>query len=235
MPRSWLVVTLLAVAARSAVGQAPYRGRWWDAASIGGAGVLFVVPSALDLPHAAPSCGSPAPCDPATLPGIDRWALTSVSGSLSDASTVLLGGVGAFTGYAAWHGLPREQWRGNLVVLANAAAWTAASEEWLKVFVHRKRPVLYTADAAAAYNDRDSRTSWPSGHTALAFAAATSYLVISGREHLRHRQRNALLLYVGAAGVGALRVAAGKHFPTDVLGGAALGAGIGWLVPTIHR
>jgi len=29
-------------------------------------------------------------------------------------------------------------------------------------------------------------------------------------------------------------VFAGKHFPTDVLAGAVLGSGIGWLVPTIH-
>jgi membrane-associated phospholipid phosphatase len=74
----------------------------------------------------------------------------------------------------------------------------------------------------------------PSAHTALAFAAATSYLVLSGREHLAHRMRNALLLYSGAVGVSALRLAAGKHFPTDLIVGAALGSGIGWLVPTIH-
>ena len=43
-----------------------------------------------------------------------------------------------------------------------------------------------------------------------------------------------ILLYAGAVGVAALRVAAGKHFPTDVVAGAALGSAVGWLVPTIH-
>jgi len=43
-----------------------------------------------------------------------------------------------------------------------------------------------------------------------------------------------VLLYAGALGVSVLRVAAGKHFPTDVLGGAALGTGIGWLVAKVH-
>jgi len=57
---------------------------------------------------------------------------------------------------------------------------------------------------------------------------------MSGHQHLPHRTRNVLLLYVGAAGVSALRVAAAQHFPTDVVAGAALGTGIGWLVPTIH-
>jgi membrane-associated phospholipid phosphatase len=58
---------------------------------------------------------------------------------------------------------------------------------------------------------------------------------MSGRQHLPHRQRNALLLYAGALSVASLRVAAAKHFPTDVIAAAALGSGIGWLVPTIHR
>src|SRR5438445_4872560 len=126
------------------------------------------------------------------------------------------------------------QWRGNFAMLANAAAWTAASTEWLKVVIRRKRPVLYTSGAAAAAADRESQQSFPSTHASLAFAAATSYLVLARRQHLRHRTRNAILLYAGAVGVSALRVAAGKHFPTDVAAGAALGSGIGWLVATIH-
>src|SRR5256885_1143159 len=48
------------------------------------------------------------------------------------------------------------------------------------------------------------------------------------------RARNAILLYAGAVGVAALRVTGGKHFPTDVAGGAVLGSGIGWLTATVH-
>jgi len=147
---------------------------------------------------------------------------------------VVLAGVAGFTAVAALRGLPSGLWRGNFVVLANAASWTAASTEWLKVLVRRKRPVLYTSDGAGAAANPENQRSLPSGHASLAFAAATSYLVIARREHLPHRTRNTLLLYAGAVGVATLRVAAGEHFPTDVLAGAALGSGIGWLVPTIH-
>src|SRR5438093_32354 len=90
------------------------------------------------------------------------------------------------------------------------------------------------AVSAAAAGDPNSQRSFPSGHASIAFAAATSYVVMAQREHLPHRGRNAALLYVGALGVAALRVAAGKHFPTDVLGGAVLGTGIGWLAAKVH-
>ena len=102
------------------------------------------------------------------------------------------------------------------------------------MIVRRKRPVLYTGDATAAAADKENQQSLPSGHASVAFAAATTYWVLARRERLPHRRRNTILLYAGAVGVAALRVAAGKHFPTDVLAGAALGSGIGWVVPTIH-
>ncbi len=210
---------------------AAYRVTWGDAASVGTAGVLSLLPSALGLPHGGPSC---APCDPNTLPGVDRWALRPFSSTANAASDLVLAGVAGFSAFAGRGGMPARQWRGNVTVLASTATWTAATTGWLKVLVRRKRPVLYTGDALAAATDRESQLSLPSGHTAFAFAAATTYLVIARRQHLPHRTRNALLLYGGAVGVGALRVAAGKHFPTDVLAGAALGSAIGWVVPTIH-
>ena len=165
---------------------------------------------------------------------MDRWALRPVSTTGDVASDLVLASVVGFTAFAGLHSLPAQQWRGNFAVFANAASWTAASTEWLKVLVRRKRPVLYTAGAVTATSDPESQQSLPSLHTSLAFAAATSYVVIARRQHLPHRTRNTLLLYAGAVGVAALRVAAGKHFPTDVLASAALGGGIGWLVPTIH-
>jgi len=226
-----VAITLLTVAARPAATQRSYRVAWWDAASVLVAGALSVIPEAAGLPHGAPPC---APCDPASLPGIDRVALHTFSGSAGTASTALLAGVVAYSGIASLAGATPAQVRGHAVVYANGLAWTLAATQWLKVLAHRGRPVLYTADAPAAASDVDNRRSFPSTHAALAFAATTAYVVMAERERLPHRTRNAVLLYAASLGVAALRVSAGQHFPTDVAGGAALGAGIGWLAARVH-
>jgi len=230
MFRSAIVFVWLFAVARPTAGQAPYRVTWWDAGSVGAAGALALIPVALNLPHGPPPC----PCDPASVPGIDRSALHNASASAATASSVVLGGVVGAAAFVSLHGLDPAQRRGNAVVLLNSLAWTQATTAWLKVLVHRSRPVLYTADAAAAASRPENRQSFPSGHASLAFAAATTYLVIARREQLPHRARNAILLYAGAVGVAVLRVTGGKHFPTDVAGGAVLGSGIGWLTATVH-
>jgi len=208
-----------------------YSVSWWDAAAVGTAGALYLLPGALGLPKGAPSC---APCDPATLPAIDRGSVHAVRSGPEFASNLVLVAVAGWTAFAGLAGLPAEEWRGNVVTYAEAASWTAASTVWVQALVRRKRPVLYTSGAAEAASDPESQQSFPSTHAALAFAAATSYLVIARREHLPHAGRNAALLYAGGVLVSVLRVAAAEHFPTDVMAGAALGSGVGWLVPTLH-
>src|SRR5947209_19848876 len=98
MRRPALVLTLIALAGRPAPGQQPYRVTWWDAASVAAATAFAVIPEAAGLPHGLPPC---APCDPSSLPGIDRAALHTFSGPASTASTVLLAGVAGFAGRAA--------------------------------------------------------------------------------------------------------------------------------------
>ena len=231
MRRLAVALVLLAVSSPAARGQAPYRVSWGDAVSVVAAGVTALIPELTKLPKAPPSC---SPCDPASLPGIDRVALHTFSGSAGTASSALLAGVIGFAGIASFQGATPAQRRGHVAVFANSLAWTFAATDWVKVIVRRKRPVLYTASGPAAAGDPNSQRSFPSGHASVGFAAATTYLVMARRERLPHQTRNAVLLYVGAIGVSALRVSAGKHFPTDVVGGAVLGSGIGWLAAKVH-
>ncbi len=218
---------------RSAVtAQRAYHATWADGVSLGAAAILTILPEALKLPSGAPAC---APCDPATLWRIDRQALGARSDAAGTASTLGAMSVLGFGGLAlVWHRRPSDA-RGDAVAYADAVGWSAVAVQWLKVAIGRERPVLYTSGAVAAASDRDNQRSFPSSHTTVAFAAATAYLVIARREQLSHRTRTALLLYGAALATGVLRVEAGKHFPTDVMGGAALGSALGWLAATIHH
>src|SRR2546429_9091643 len=89
MFRSAIVFVWLFAVARPTAGQAPYRVTWWDAGSVGAAGALSLIPVALNLPHGPPPC---APCDPASVPGIDRSALHNASTRAATARRVGLGG-----------------------------------------------------------------------------------------------------------------------------------------------
>lgn len=82
---------------------------------------------------------------------------------------------------------------------------------------------------------RDAKLSFYSGHTSVAFAAAVAAGSIADFHHQPNRK------WVWASGLtlatatGALRVAADKHYTTDVLAGAAAGTLAGWLIPKLHR
>lgn len=219
----------LPTAAGAQISGPVYSSGWADAVAVLAGGGL-----ALAATRVVPPAAACAPCDPASLPGIDRWVVGANSSVARTGSDLLLAGVVAGGAIASVTGMDHERARGNAAVFVNAAVWSTAASQWLKVALHRARPVLYTADAPAAASDPDNRESFPSGHATLAFSTATAYAVMAARQHLPHATRNTVLLYVGASGVAALRVVGGRHFPTDVLAGAALGAGVGWLTARLH-
>src|SRR5256885_16758150 len=123
-----------------------YRASWWDAASVGAAGALFVLPTVLELPKGPPSC---APCDPTTVPTVDRSALHTFSDGAGTASTALLAGVAGLTAFASLHGLPAAQWRGNLPMRAHAPALAAAPARRAQAVSPRERPRALTTAAPA--------------------------------------------------------------------------------------
>lgn len=67
--------------------------------------------------------------------------------------------------------------------------------------------------------DTGAPTSFPSGHTAQAFAAATFLHLEYGKDH----PIISILGYTTAAGIGVLRVLNNRHWASDVLAGAGIG------------
>ena len=80
------------------------------------------------------------------------------------------------------------------------------------------------------------RRSFLSGHTSNTAAMTFFFAKVFTDTHPDVKNK-AIVWSVAAAipaAIGYLRFEAGRHFPTDVLAGYALGAAIGYLVPALH-
>lgn len=129
-------------------------------------------------------------------------------------------GIGWVTG-AAWLAL-RDGSRGRRAGIAATGARFAAIglvQGPLKRYLPRERPFKRRLAFVVGVEPVDS--SFPSGHTAGSFAAATALSAFYPEDRP--------LLLAFAAAVGVSRVYLGHHFVSDVLVGAALGSGLGAL------
>jgi len=192
--------------------------------SLGAAALLTLGARSLKIHQPPAECG---PCDRATIPAFDRWAVHEEVDLHSDISDGLIVGLIATTA------LDLAAVDGGKATAASleAAAWTLALTEVSKTIVGRKRPVLYTEDAPQYVNRGESLRSMPSGHASVAFAVATSYwLMTRGRDN----RWPAYAAGAAAATIGVLRVTSGRHFPSDVIVGAALGVITGGVVHEIR-
>lgn len=145
-----------------------------------------------------------------------RWAPLTTLFVVASAWWVkwpLLAAIGAFGDTRAGRRVPRAA-----AVASVAAGLGALLATGLKEVVDRTRPPLADADVTALVGVPGS-PSFPSGHAATAFAAATAVAVLHPR------------LRVPALAIAALvalsRVYLGVHYWLDVAAGAALGVAIG--------
>ena len=107
-----------------------------------------------------------------------------------------------------------------------------------KALRSRYRPFTYNAELSDDIRlSNGAKFSFPSGHTsssaALAFFAAKVYSDIHPDSQWKPLIWSLAVTFPAINGY--LRYRAGKHFPSDVITGYLIGAGIGVLVPSLHR
>jgi hypothetical protein len=121
----------------------------------------------------------------------------------------------------------------DALVVAESASIAVLGTQIAKVLAARLRPfAAYQTDEYPANTD-DHLSFW-SGHTAITVAATTSLATVA---RMRGSRSGPWLLGSGLAlslATGYLRVAADKHWLTDVLLGALWGAAVGVAVPYLH-
>ena len=214
------------------------------AVSLGFAGVLDLINSTGEIrpQQIAPNF------DRSKLIGIDRGAVSQTPDPNASGYSNI--GMGAAVAFAfvdpILSGFRESSVQTGLadgIMYAESMSLTFAATNMVKMAVRRPRPQAYI-DAEAHKGDpnysnsvTDSSLSFFSGHASItaAVGATATYLAFARSPH---NARPWITLIV-AAGLSTFvsieRVRSGAHFPTDVIAGSVAGAGIGVVVPHLHR
>jgi undecaprenyl-diphosphatase len=158
--------------------------------------------------------------------GFDRQLFRAINGlphtRYSDRYVSVLSDLGEGIGWVAGGvvlailGGPKGRRAGAATAAASLAA-TYVVQVRVKPLFRRVRP--FVNREATVVGVRPADHSFPSGHTASSFAAATPLAFFYPRA--------APLAYAVATGVGMSRVHLGVHFPSDAAVGGVIGIGIG--------
>jgi membrane-associated phospholipid phosphatase len=126
----------------------------------------------------------------------------------------------------------------DILIVAESAMLTLDLTQIAKFSISRERPNVHARTPAERIARRASsdNLSFFSGHTSLAFALATSAGTIASMRHYRLAPLMWIAGLTLATISGYLRIAADRHYATDVLTGVAVGSAVGVAVPYLaHR
>jgi membrane-associated phospholipid phosphatase len=183
----------------------------------------------------------------ADLSPLDRWNAGTWNPRADAAGDILVWGVGGAMIYAdAWHWVrgdargtsARQPLLEDLLILAQAFAWNSAINLNIRAGRVHPRPFVYGTEAPASQrNEGQAAGSFYSGHASGAFLGAVYFSTVYPLRHPEFEHKGWLWAgsLTAATGVSVLRVAAGKHFPSDVIAGAAMGSLIGLGFVQLHR
>lgn len=175
---------------------------------------------------------------PTNVNKFDRIATKHYSTSVGSNSNVILIGSFATPALFLLNKKSRSSFGSIAAMYGEAGSITIGLTFLTKSIIRRTRPFVYNSEVAQSLKLKpNARISFFSGHTSMT-AVNTFFAAKVFSDLYPNSQWKPLVWGVAAlipAGMGFMRVAAGKHFPTDVITGYVIGAGIGILVPHLHR
>ncbi len=182
------------------------------------------------------------------LNGLDRWGRglagtteeqrkrADTWSNVVDFGLLPVGVLGAQYALARGSGAPRSVFYQDAGIIIQTAVLSSVLNQTVKFIAGRERPfvhVLPEDQKHLTHKPDDNNLSFYSGHTNLAFALVVSAGTVAELRGYKHR---GWIWGVGlpmAASVGLLRMAADKHYLTDVGMGALMGSAFGVAVPLL--
>lgn len=127
--------------------------------------------------------------------------------------------------------LSQNSWRQKLDIVVVALIATALARgiitELIRYFYNRPRPFDALTSPAVNSLFLDPAWSFPSGHATFFFALSTVVYL--------YNRKWGIGFYIATVLITVGRVAAGVHYPSDILGGAIIGSGIAYLTYSLSR
>lgn len=162
-----------------------------------------------------------------TVKKVNGWEIHDVSRVLSHSGVILPIAVPSVMGIYAL--IKKDQpLLKDAVFIGTTVIEALGLTYGLKYTIDRQRPYVKYPDKIHAFETEDS-PSFPSGHTAAAFSLATSLSITYPKWYVIAPSA------VWACSVGLSRINLGVHYPSDVVTGAVIGVGCGFLNIYINR
>lgn len=174
------------------------------------------------------------------VPAFDRDAIRNYDLKAQDLSDYLLIG-SILTPLIPSLAIPKETINklNNVYLFTQTLLITNTMNLVAKVTTQRKRPYVYNENVSMSQRtSSDATASFYSGHTAI----SASMMFLTGKMLYDYYPDSKPVKYAAwpicvgiPAYMGFLRVQAGKHYPSDVIIGYAIGAATGFAVPWVHH
>ena len=172
--------------------------------------------------------------------GFDRGATYNWSTNLSTAGDVLLIGSMLAPALFLTNKSTRKDFGWLLLMSIEVFSINYGITNSVKDLTNRPRPYVYNSEVPInVRTGHDSRESFFSGHTSTTAAMSFFIATVITDYHPDMKTGLKIGLWSAAAVYPAitayLRVESGKHFPSDVIAGYAVGVFTGWFIPFLHK
>ncbi|MEM9822571.1 MAG: phosphatase PAP2 family protein [Bacteroidota bacterium] len=221
------------------LGQSPYQLDWKKELAYFGAGAgTLSLGAYLEKQTPLFDLDQLETLDASSINSFDRWATSNYSLSAHEVSNWLWYGSFAFPTLFLANKNTRDDWSTLFILWGETVLLNSGVTTLSKYAFRRPRPYVYNPNVSTETKMTvTAKASFFSGHTSMT-AANTFFAAKVFSDYYPNSKWKPVVWTVAAtipALTGYFRVSAGRHYPTDVIAGYAVGAAIGYLIPHLHQ